>query len=60
MASRDTTFFAARVDGVIATYCELYSDGGVGQIEAVGTLDEFRNRGLARGAVRLAERVGNA
>ena len=54
MASRDTKFFAARVDGVIASYCELYSHGGVGQIEAVGTLDEFRNRGLARATVSRA------
>ena len=54
MASRDTKFFAARVDGAIASYCELYSHDGVGQIEAVGTLDEFRNRGLARATVSRA------
>ena len=54
MASRDTKFLAARVDGAIASYCELYSHGGVGQIEAVGTLDEFRNRGLARATVSRA------
>jgi ribosomal protein S18 acetylase RimI-like enzyme len=51
MASRDTKLLAARVDGAIASYCELYSHGGVGQIEAVGTLEEFRNRGLARATV---------
>ena len=54
MASRDTKFLAARVNGAIASYCELYSHGGVGQIEAVGTLDEFRNRGLARATVSRA------
>jgi len=54
MASRDTRFLAARVNGSIASYCELYSHGGVGQIEAVGTLDEFRNRGLARATVSRA------
>lgn len=54
MASRDTRFLAARVDGAIAGYCELYSDGGTGQIEAVGTLEEFRNRGLARATVLRA------
>ena len=48
LASRATRFLAARVDGAIASYCELYSHGGTGQIEAVGTLEEFRNRGLAR------------
>jgi ribosomal protein S18 acetylase RimI-like enzyme len=53
-ASRDTAFFAARVDGAIRSYCELYSRGGTGQIEAVGTLEEFRNRGLARATVSLA------
>ena len=54
MASRDTMLLAARVNGAIASYCELYSHGGVGQIEAVGTLDEFRNRGLARATVSRA------
>jgi predicted GNAT family acetyltransferase len=47
MASRDTRFFAARIDGEIASYCDLYSDGSTGQIEAVLTLEQFRNRGLA-------------
>src|SRR6266516_661410 len=41
-ASRETAFFAARVDGTIASYCELYSHRGIGQIEAVGTLEKFR------------------
>jgi ribosomal protein S18 acetylase RimI-like enzyme len=54
MTSRDTRFFAARVDGVIASYCELYSNGGTGQIEAVGTIERFRNRGLARATVLRA------
>jgi ribosomal protein S18 acetylase RimI-like enzyme len=53
-ASRDTAFFAARVDGAVASYCELYSHRGTGQIEAVGTLEEFRNRGLARATVSRA------
>jgi ribosomal protein S18 acetylase RimI-like enzyme len=53
-ASRDTRFFAARVDGAIASYCDLYSDGRTGQIEAVGTLEQFRNRGLARATVLRA------
>ena len=53
-ASRETAFFAARVDGAIASYCELYSDGGTGQIEAVMTSEQFRNRGLARATVSCA------
>jgi spore maturation protein CgeE len=53
-ASRETTFFAARVDGAIASYCELYSDGHTGQIEAVVTSEQFRNRGLARATVSSA------
>jgi GNAT superfamily N-acetyltransferase len=49
-----TRFFAARVDGEIASYCELYSDGSTGQIENVLTLARFRNRGLARATVTRA------
>ncbi len=54
VASRDTRFFAARVDGTIGSYCDLYSDGSTGQIEAVMTLEQFRNRGLARATVSRA------
>lgn len=54
VASRDTKFFAARVDGEIGSYCDLYSDGSTGQIEAVMTLEQFRNRGLARATVSRA------
>jgi len=54
MASRDVRFFVARIDGGIASYCDLYSDGSTGQIEAVGTLEQFRNRGLARATVSRA------
>ncbi|MEK6275291.1 MAG: GNAT family N-acetyltransferase [Actinomycetota bacterium] len=52
--SRDTRFFAARIDGAIASYCDLYSDGSTGQIEAVGTLEQYRKRGLARATVLRA------
>lgn len=54
MEAIGTRFFAARVDGAIASYCDFYSDGTIGQIEAVGTLEEFRNRGLARATVLRA------
>jgi ribosomal protein S18 acetylase RimI-like enzyme len=47
-----TRYFAARADGAIASYCELYSRDGVAQIESVTTLPGHRNRGLA-GAVVL-------
>ena len=50
----DTRFFAARVDGEVASYCELYSDGRTAQIENVLTLERFRNRGLARATVSKA------
>jgi GNAT superfamily N-acetyltransferase len=50
----ETRFFATRVDGEVASYCELYSDGRTAQIENVLTLDRFRNRGLARATVSRA------
>ena len=50
----ETRFFAARVDGEVASYCELYSDGSIAQIENVLTLERFRNRGLARATVSRA------
>jgi predicted GNAT family acetyltransferase len=54
MYAVDTRFFAARSDGAIASYCELYSDGSTGQIENVFTSERFRNRGLARSTVSRA------
>lgn len=47
-------YFAARVEGRIASYCELFSDGQTGQIESVMTLDPFRGRGLAKAIVSRA------
>ena len=38
--------FAARAGGVIASICETYSDGTIGQIEDVATLEEHRGKGL--------------
>jgi GNAT superfamily N-acetyltransferase len=54
MAAIETRFFAARVDGSIASYCDLYSGGRTGQIEAVMTLEPYRNQGLARATVARA------
>jgi GNAT superfamily N-acetyltransferase len=54
LAAAGARFFAARVDGVLASYCDLYSDGRTAQIEAVQTLERFRNKGLARAVVSRA------
>lgn len=47
-------FFCARVGGQIASMCELYVEASIAQIEDVNTLQEFRNRGLARAVVQRA------
>lgn len=47
-------YFGARVDGQIASYCELFFDGHTGQIESVMTLERFRGRGLAKAVVTHA------
>jgi predicted GNAT family N-acyltransferase len=44
-------YFATRVDGCIASYCELFSDGRTGQIESVMTEEAFRGRGLGKAVV---------
>jgi GNAT superfamily N-acetyltransferase len=54
LAADGARFFATRMDGVLASYCDLYSDGRTGQIEAVQTLERFRNAGLARAVVSRA------
>jgi GNAT superfamily N-acetyltransferase len=54
LAADGARFFAARAEGVLASYCDLYSDGRTGQIEAVQTLERFRNTGLARAVVSRA------
>lgn len=47
-------FFVARVDGEPAGVCELFVDGEDAQVEDVGTLVAFRNRGVARSVVLAA------
>ena len=49
-----TRYFGAVVDGRVASYCQLYSDGETAQIEDVLTLPEFRGRGLATAVVAKA------
>ena len=53
-AAVDTRFFAGHADGEIGSYCELYYEPGIGQIEDVLTLERFRKRGLARATVTRA------
>jgi len=47
-------FFVVRLDGELAGDCELYVDGLDAQVENVGTLEEFRGRGIARAVVLRA------
>ena len=49
-----TRYYAAYVDEEPVSYCELYSAGGVGQVEAVLTLEQHRGRGLARATIGRA------
>jgi ribosomal protein S18 acetylase RimI-like enzyme len=46
-----TRFFAAEADGRLVAHAELYSEDGVGEVENVVTLADYRNRGLARALV---------
>ncbi len=46
-----TRLFAAEADGKLVAHTELYSEDGVGQVENVYTLAEYRGRGLARSLV---------
>jgi len=58
-----TRYFAALAEGELASFCDLYSEGGVGQIEAVLTLPAQRGKGLARavvlGALEASHQEGN-
>jgi len=49
-----TRFFGVEVDGVVASYTDLYTDGADAQIEDVGTLPEHRGRGYASAVVLAA------
>lgn len=50
----DERCFALLVDGSVASYCRLYSDGATAQIEDVATLPQDRRRGYAAAVVRRA------
>ncbi|MGD0166399.1 MAG: GNAT family N-acetyltransferase [Gaiellaceae bacterium] len=48
-------FFAAVVDGSIASFCELYADeSGTAVVRSVATLERYRLAGLARATVSSA------
>jgi GNAT superfamily N-acetyltransferase len=47
-------FFAARINGQLAGKCELYQEGDDAQVEHVGTLEQYRGRGVARSVVLRA------
>lgn len=63
MGAVDTRFLVSEVDGQVASYCHLYSDGTTAQVEDVNTLEEFRGRGFALAtvwaAVELARSEGH-
>jgi GNAT superfamily N-acetyltransferase len=46
--------FAKLVDGRVASYCRLYSHGGVAQVEDVATLPRWRGKGFAGAVVSRA------
>jgi RimJ/RimL family protein N-acetyltransferase len=52
MRAVPTRFFAAIVDGEIAAYCELRSDGRTAQIEDVEAVHAYRGRGFGRAIVQ--------
>jgi ribosomal protein S18 acetylase RimI-like enzyme len=55
----DARYFAYLADGAVVSFCHVYSDGATAQIEDVGTLPAFRNRGYSRAVLSkaLAETV---
>ena len=57
-----TRYFAVELEGVLASYCELYMHDGAAQVEDVNTLAAFRNRGAGRavvlGAIAAAHAAG--
>jgi ribosomal protein S18 acetylase RimI-like enzyme len=50
--------FAWLEGGAVTSYCRLFSDGETAQVEDVGTLSAFRQRGHARAVVSKALRAG--
>ena len=46
--------FAAFTEGAIGSFCALFQEGGVGQIDEVTTIERFRRRGLGTAVVEGA------
>jgi ribosomal protein S18 acetylase RimI-like enzyme len=46
--------FAVLVDGEVASYTDLYQDGGIAQVEDVATSEQHRGRGYASAVVMKA------
>jgi ribosomal protein S18 acetylase RimI-like enzyme len=55
-----TRYFGVEADGRLVAHCELYSEGGTGQVENVATLRRYRGRGFARALVLHAADVSRA
>jgi ribosomal protein S18 acetylase RimI-like enzyme len=55
-----TRLFAGEADGRLVAHTELYCEDGVGQVENVFTLPDYRGRGLARSLVLHAVAESNA
>lgn len=55
-----TRFLVSEVNGEIASYCLLFTDGTVAQIEDVNTLEEHRGRGLALATVHAAVAIARS
>jgi ribosomal protein S18 acetylase RimI-like enzyme len=54
LAAIPTRLFAAEADGKLVAHAELYSKDGIGQVESVVTLSDYRGRGFARALVLAA------
>jgi GNAT superfamily N-acetyltransferase len=50
----ETRYFAALHDGRVVSSCEVRTEGDAAQVDIVETLEEFRNRGLARAVIGAA------
>jgi ribosomal protein S18 acetylase RimI-like enzyme len=47
-------YFAVLAEDSVAAYCELFSREGIGQIESVMTLQEFRGQGFGKAVISRA------
>ncbi len=56
----DLHFYACKVDGTIAGWCEHYLYDGISQTETVNTFESFRNRGVASSVVNHSLEVAYA